>query len=714
MRKQKWMIMLLAVTLCLLAWLGTDISARAENASSAVLENDNIAIQLVNDYSELRITDKRTGEVWSSSMSDPAFDASKVSAKWKQKMTSLFTVNATNLERGFGSVATFDLMGISYTAEEYATEGGFGVKYDLTEPAIRLSLEFSLTEEGVKIRIPYESIEEYGDTFSLISVNLMIFFGAHAEGQEGYFFYPDGSGAIMKFDDPAHMNEMSVTYDVYGDITKSEELLSRFDDIDPTVLLPVFGGNYGETGYVAYITEGAESSQITVAPAGNIVKANYMYPTFVYRRGFVDPRVTAKVVQTFDANLITSDYEICYSILPKGRAEYSDMASVYRGYLLESGKMDGSEANGEFPLVLDLFMGIKEEGLILDIFQSVTTFKQAQEILKDVNENISGKVEAALVGWTSGGYGSEPKYFPVNRKLGGSSELKQLAEFAAENNIGLSLTANFMTVDSEAGGYSKNTDVVYLSNYQILTNAWESTYIVSPNAAAKNFEKFMKKAQAYPVSGVKLENIGNMSYYNYTAKSMVTAKECVQYWQDMLKKAKDATGTVVAEGGNDYVLQTADRVMEIPIADCGYQMTTESVPFYQIVVHGYVGYTGEALNLSSDSEKLLLKWIEYGYLPYFEITYESADKLIRTDYNQLFSSAYPVWKDRILEAYAMLEEALAPVQNVEIVSHEKVAEDVYCTGYANGTRIFVNYKNETVTVDGIEIGARSFRVLGGN
>ena len=35
---------------------------------------------------------------------------------------------------------------------------------------------------------------------------------------------PDGSGAIMRFDDPSHMNEKAITYDVYGDITKTDAL----------------------------------------------------------------------------------------------------------------------------------------------------------------------------------------------------------------------------------------------------------------------------------------------------------------------------------------------------------------------------------------------------------------------------------------------------------------------------------------------------------
>lgn len=509
------------------------------------------------------------------------------------------------------------------------------------------------------------------------------------------------------------MAESSVIYNVYGDITKNESLLGLFEDSSPTVLLPVFGGNYGAEGYVAYITGGAESSKITVSPSGKIIKANYMYASFIYRRGFQDPRVTAQIVQTFDKQRLEVDYEIHYSILPEGQSEYADMAAVYRSYLEENGVMSKLSADADYRLALDLFMGIKEEGLVFDTFQATTTFAQAQEILEDIYANITSDIDTTLVGWTKDGYGSEPKFFPVSSKLGGSSGLKKLAEYAQTSGIDLSLAANFLTANEDASGYSTSNDIVFLSNYQALTNMRESMYIISPNVALKNFTKFMKKAGKYSISGVKMENMGTMMYYNYNSRNYTTSEQCLAYWKQMLQTVKDSMGSVSVQGGNAYALGIADKVTDIPISDCGYQMTTEAVPFYQIVTHGYVDYTGEALNLSSDSKLQQLKWIEYGYLPYFEITYESAEKLINTDYSELFSSGYYAWKDMISETYAMLSDALKDVHSQAIISHEKVAEDVYCTGYENGTNIYVNYNDSAVSVGGVSIDARSYKVVGG-
>ncbi len=702
MKKNRWFLSLVILVLSL--WLsGTEVRAQ-----DGVLENEAYRLELTNEYSELQLTDKATGRVWSSSMSDPNFDLEGVSARWQERMRSLFTISTTDLKIGVGAITNFSLAGTDYTARPYETEEGFGVQYDLKVAGIKLCLEFGLTDRGLSVKVPSAGIEEYNN-FSLVSLDLMSFFGAAADGQEGYLFYPDGSGAILSFDDPAHIGESSVIYDIYGDIQNNQNLKGRFEEEKAQVLLPVFGANYGEDGFVAYITSGEESSRITVSPSGTIVRANYIYPSFQFRRGFDDPRVTSKSVKKYDDERIMTDYEIVFEILPRGKAEYADMAVAYRDWLLEHGELNNDGGEKTF-LSLDLFMGILEDGLIFDTFQSVTDFAQAREILEDLDASLGLPMDVTLVGWTKSGYGTEPRYFPANRKLGGNKGLRSLAEYAAEQGIRLSLAANFLTVEAEASGYSQNVDIVYLGNFQVLTNLRQTIRVFAPGTALKNFNKFLKKAVKYPLAGLKLENLGDMLYYSYGSRNFTTAVQCKDDWRQMLSKTREAFGSVTSEGGNLYTLSYSDKVTEIPDRDIGYQMTTREVPFYQIVTHGLVQYTGEALNLSSDADKLRLKWIEYGYTPYFELTYESAEKLINTDYNELFTSKYSDWKEELLETCRELWAVLGRVQDAKISSHEEIQEDVFVTEYDNGVRIYVNYKEETVTVDGTVIEGMSWEV----
>lgn len=675
------------------------------------LENESFKLELMNNYSEVRLTDKATGDVWSSSMNDPNFDPSKVSGKWKNRIQSMFTLNVTNLKTGVGVVVNYDEAGTDYTATPYATKSGIGVTYDMKLAGIRFNLEFTLTDNGFSIRIPADSVEEYGGTFSIVSIDLLQFFAGATDGQEGYLFYPDGSGAILRFDDMSHLGEASVIYNVYGDIRSDRNLKGTFEQSQADVLLPVFGANYGERGFVAYITSGEESSNITVSPSTRVVSINSVYPSFIFRRGFDDPRVTTSKVVKYDDDMLKTDYEVHYEILPHGHAQYSDMARAYRDYLMSTDQIGKRPESSVPTLSVDVFMGIKEEGLIFDTFRSVTTFSQARDIMADLKHSVDLDLDVSLLGWTKGGYRTEPKYFPANSKLGGNSGLKELAQFASQNGIGLNLAANFMTADAQAGGYSQTTDIVFLGNYQVLTDLRNTVRVISPDAAYRNFSKFMEKATDYPLSGLKLENLGSMLYYSYGSRNMTLASECRAYWQKIMAETKSSLGSVTSEGGNLYTLAYADKVTDIPAEDAGYQMTTEEVPFYQIVVHGLVDYTGEAYNLSSDSGRLLLKWIEYGYEPYFELTSESAEKLINTEYNELYSSMYTDWKQEIIDACGQIEAALGKVQDAMIVSHDRLAEGLYRVTYDNGVRVYVNYNSEPAKADGVSVGAQGWEVV---
>ena len=73
-------------------------------------------------------------------------------------------------------------------------------------------------------------------------------------------------------------------------------------------------------------------------------------------------------------------------------------------------------------------------------------------------------------------------------------------------------------------------------------------------------------------------------------------------------------------GGFAYMMPYADVVLNAPLyRQRLLDMTDETVPFYQLVFHGYAAYAGAPLNLSYDFETDLLRLIEYGGTPYFQL-----------------------------------------------------------------------------------------------
>jgi hypothetical protein len=271
------------------------------------------------------------------------------------------------------------------------------------------------------------------------------------------------------------------------------------------------------------------------------------------------------------------------------------------------------------------------------------------------------------------------------------------------------LASNFLEAREGSSGFNEQNDVVYLGNRAI----WQSgdLYLLSPTKSQEIYTSFEKTAEKYDISGVSFLSIGQYLAYNYNDNDYVTKASCKEIWQTMLSSSKETFGSTVVEGGNAYVLGNADIIMAVPLEDSGYQITTKSVPFYQMAVHGLVDFTGRAGNLSSDLTKDKLKWVEYGYLPYFELTYTGSEDLMYTDYNTLYSSTYSSWLEEAASIYKEFNEELTDVRNAYMLSHEEIEEDVYKVTYDNGYTVYVNYRDESVTVDGQTIEAEAYKVV---
>ena len=129
-----------------------------------------------------------------------------------------------------------------------------------------------------------------------------------------------------------------------------------------------------------------------------------------------------------------------------------------------------------------------------------------------------------------------------------------------------------------------------------------------------------------------------------------------------------------------------------------------------MVYHGYVTYAGTPLNLSYEFETDLLRVIEYGGTPYFQLMAADGSAIKNTAYSYFCSNNYDIWKERLLQAYAKVNEALAPVQGAAMVGHQKLAEDLYRTDYEGGWSVYVNYGDVPQTADGLTIPAKDYGV----
>lgn len=211
--------------------------------------------------------------------------------------------------------------------------------------------------------------------------------------------------------------------------------------------------------------------------------------------------------------------------------------------------------------------------------------------------------------------------------------------------------------------------------------------------------------------GVAYDRIGRFIYHDYNKRSPSTRIQTVETWSNLLEYAKNNANNIAVEGPNIYTVKYADWIYEVPTKSSGYYIGDEDIPFYQMVVHGHVLYTSEPGNLFYDLTKQKLKWIEYGCMPYYELTYNDANLLKNTRYNKLFTSSYSDWIDEIEAIYKEFNSKLKGVFNQNIIEHCKIGDNVYKVLYENQSIVYVNYNKDPVLCEGHVINGEDYFIF---
>ena len=165
------------------------------------------------------------------------------------------------------------------------------------------------------------------------------------------------------------------------------------------------------------------------------------------------------------------------------------------------------------------------------------------------------------------------------------------------------------------------------------------------------------------------------------------------------------------QGGNLYALSSVEQLYDIPMTSSMQQMTDETIPWYSMIIYGSIPYTTVAGNQAGDLGLLCLQWVEYGAMPYFELTENSSTALIDTTYNKLFSSQYEKWGKRIFEVYKDMSARLKDITGHAMVRHERVTQELVAITYENGYRVIINYGDSDAELYGKLVPARDYVVF---
>ncbi|GAA4062567.1 DUF5696 domain-containing protein [Amphibacillus indicireducens] len=594
------------------------------------------------------------------------------------------------------------------------------------------TIEYRLDEDSLLATVPVEEIF-YEPEFPVDRISFLRFFGAGNTEEEGSLFVPDGSGALIHFNN-GRVNVPSYQQAVYG---QDLPLLQRSDvRTDEVVRLPVFGILKEDNALLGIIEEGAASATISADISGRLNSYNFVYPTFtVINKDEVTLQAEdqERSLPRFQEEKMKSDFSVRYVFLTGEEANYSGMANYYQDYLVESGLLRRNREtidSENIPFYTQLIGSINKQqhfaGVPYQALEPLTTFEEAEEILDQLMAHDVDNIRVNYIGWFNRGVNHRmPNKVKVDRAIGGARGLNDFIEYAEENNISVFPETALLQVHNSSGFKPRKKASRTLTNiptaiYPIDRALRERdrmstpSHTLSPRYVDEITTDFLKEFVPFGTTGLTLRDLADVLNSDFRRNEQIDRFESEEISRNAIEKMYNEDLELMAHGGNLYALQYLTDVINVPVSNSGFKIQDEAIPFYQMVLRGYVDYATTPFNLSTylNDQDYILNALEYGSNINFQWIYQSNDLLKGTRFDHLYSVNYERWLDQAAEIYHEVNDFLKHVQGETIEAHEILEEGVYRTTYENGAYVIVNYGLESVNVDGYTIEPQSY-ITGG-
>ncbi|HEY8350102.1 MAG TPA: DUF5696 domain-containing protein, partial [Clostridia bacterium] len=496
--------------------------------------------------------------------------------------------------------------------------------------------------------------------------------------------------------------------------------------------LPVFGMKRGDNAFFSIIESGDAVARVWADISGRLNSYNYVYSAFTLVQNDVldiGDYSGNNTIMVYQPRVFKGDVKVRYKFLKGEDADYAGMAAYYRSYLEKQG-MTREKPRDNVPFFLEVVGAVDKVksilGLPIKTAEVLTTYEQAIEIINALYDAGISEMILKYTGWANGGIDhSTPKSLKLMSKLGGSKGFKKLQSFLTEKGIeyfpelGFILNYRDKLFDSfipmiHASRYITK-EIASIYKYNLATNVQQRSlgtfYIISPTRIPSIVDGMIKSLKKLDVTGISLRDGAKNLNSDYKESRLVDRQQARVIVQQQIEKIHESGLSVMAEGGNAYALPYSDYILDIPEESNQFHLTDESIPFFQMVVRGYITYAGTPINLSSDYRKTFLKSIETGSGIYFCFIYEENSLVKESYFDSYYSTEYRLWMNEAKEYYKKANEALSDVQGQTIKNHEKLAEGIYKTTFEKGKEIVVNYTPRRVEIDGTTVEPLDFKVV---
>lgn len=677
-----------------------------EIPDSFTLVGENELFQLYANPETLafKLLDKRSGYIWHSNLDEVGED-DRLNRTWTAFAQSGISIDYLDQK---ATDERASITNAEHTIDFEPIDQGFAATVTFTEPGISLKVIVQLEDSGVRVEVPFDSIQEENPEFKLGLLYVYPFFGATREDDvPGYMFIPDGAGSLIEFAATTKAENM-----FYGRYYGPDLGMLTYLPYDPLVKrayrisIPVTGMVHGEkeNAYVAIVEKGASYGEIRAHPAGVTTNFNFLYNAFVYNESYFQATNRSGAgVTTLQPATNAFDVAIHYRFLTGDDSDYVGMAHSYQQYLLEEGVLQPmTGADSEMGIRLEFLGGEREKVLFWHRLIPMTTIAQMNDILGSLDVQ---DPEVVYYGWQPLGAAAMP---PRSLKLAGDlGSMEQLQQVVEEVTAG---GGNFyLYLDPQAalwgeGGYSTRSDLAMsITNANLVGwNRGKSNYYFNLEALNERYRSLSADVFTELQAGLALDGFGSTVFSDFGRNHFLNRENAIQAYQTLWA---ETDGHNAFYAPNDYAFGFMQAYFDMPLGDSGYLYTTQTVPFLPIVLAGYTPYFGAAMNFSSNLRQDLLRHADYGAYPSYFLTKAPTADILNTGSSWIYSSSFEQWGQEVEETYAWLNNLLGPVEGERIVARQTLAEGVVAVTYSNGRQIIINYNQTPFSGEGIFINA---------
>lgn len=685
--------------------------------SGVVSQNQRFSLRWDDEKKCVLLEETATGQVWGTTPYDYYLTG-------EESYSLSSPVVIEYYDRNDGSTQTVKALDCvdDGTVSAEVTDGILNVTYYFEAAGIAVTVEYSLREDSLQLRLCPDKILETGRT-ELINVSVAPYLcsSVNTADSSSYLMLPVGSGALMYTDEDASGVAREFSGMVYGEDPACTILYNPGEE--EVIRLPIFGVKDGSKALCGIIESGDGAARIDATAGSARNGYSTVYPTF-FVRGFNNVEWNNK-----DALLLTEqpvaeqEYIVGYYPLGVDEADYTGMAACYRRYLEKNGALQKSEQTQQ-PYQVTVIGGALVKTFTLGIphntVQAVTTFTQTQTMLESLTAQTGLTPAVLLQGFGSSGKdaGKIAGGLTFADVLGGKKGQQTLEAFCQTERIPLftdfelirftkagvgvnPLLHAALTADSQSVGK-------YPLKFNVRTENTDATLVRYVQrdmlfGLAQKIADFCSGS----VSGVALSSFGQTAYSDYRENAYALKNGLTVQAEQVIDVLK-SEHPLLLEAANAYAAGRADVLTKTPLGNGGYDGLDEEVPIYQMIFGGVIPQYSEAVNLAENAEKLLLKCVEAGVSPGFTLGYTVDASLADSSDVFYYGIAFDGQRETVEKAVAKTADVLEKINGSGIRSHSILQSGVTRTVFNDGTTVTVNHTDTAVTVDGTALAAYTF------